>query len=84
MIFMSKILRLILIGVFLCSYCSCAATSKPSLSDNISLIDVTPNVMEYVSGTVKPVISSYPKNDKLLVLLKVSEVLRDPFAGYQH
>lgn len=81
MVCASKKFRLILIAIFLFSCCYRAAASEPSSSTNISLIEVTPNVMEYASGIIKPVISSLPKKDKLSVLLKVSEVLRDPLLG---
>lgn len=81
MVSASKKIRLILIAAFVFSCCYWAAASGPPLSKNISLIEVTPNVTEYASGIVKPVISSLPKKDKLSVLLKVSEVLRDPLVG---
>ena len=54
----------------------------PVLSDDqSSLIEVTPGVLEYATGTVKPLIDSHPKRDKLSLLLKVADILIDPKTG---
>jgi hypothetical protein len=49
--------------------------------DSPSLVEVTPNVAEYVSHTVSPIIAAYPEKDKLSLLLKVSEILIKPETG---
>jgi hypothetical protein len=54
----------------------------PTFSEeNVSLIKVTPNIREYAINTVKPILDSYTKRDKLSLLLKVSDVLIDPELG---
>lgn len=76
--YLSKLFYLFIFCVFF----SCAASPHfSSNKDNESLVEVTPNIREYVSHTVSPVIAAYPKNDKLSLLLKVSEILHDPQIG---
>lgn len=67
--------------IFLISFSCAASPPQSSIKDNESLVEVTPDVMEYVSQTVSPVIAAYPKKDKLSVLLKISEILIDPEIG---
>jgi hypothetical protein len=78
---MNYISKLFYLFIFCISF-SCAASPPPSsIKDNKPLVEVTPDVMEYVSHTVSPVIAAYPKKDKLSLLLKVSEILIDPEIG---
>lgn len=54
----------------------------PAVSEEkVSLLDVTPNIRDYATGTVKPVLDSYTKKDTLSLLLKVCDVLIDPVFG---
>ena len=46
--------------------------------DHVSLVEVTPNIREYALSTVKPILDSYAENDRLSLLLKVSDILIDP------
>jgi hypothetical protein len=58
--------------------------SVPAFSkDTVSLVDVTPEVIEYATGTVKPILDSFSTTDRLSLLLKVSDILIDPEAGVQ-
>lgn len=50
-------------------------------NDDVSLLEATPNIIDYAINTVKPVLDSYRKNDKLPLLLKASEILIDPKMG---
>ncbi|MGD9210014.1 MAG: hypothetical protein PVI90_04530 [Desulfobacteraceae bacterium] len=57
-------------------------SSSPAFSDDgVSSIKVTPDIRAYAISTVKPVLDSYAKKDKLSVLLKASKVLIDPEKG---
>lgn len=47
----------------------------------LSLIEVTPRIREYAINTVKPVLDSYAKRDKLSRLLKTSDILIDSELG---
>jgi hypothetical protein len=50
----------------------------PALSfaqKELSLIEATPRIRKYVINTVKPVLDSYAKRDKLSLLLKTSDIL---------
>jgi hypothetical protein len=68
--------------LILCIVFSCATLPSPlQIEDNESLVEVTPNVVEYVTQTVRPIIAAYPKKDKRSLLLKVSEILLDPEIG---
>ncbi|MEN6376332.1 MAG: hypothetical protein ABFD75_16325 [Smithella sp.] len=67
----------LLICVSLCVFPPTQAFSK----EDVSLIKVTPDIRDYALNTVKPVLDSYAKQDKLSLLLKVSEVLIDPQIG---
>ena len=49
--------------------------------DHVSLVEVTPNIREYALSTVKPILDSYAENDRLSLLLKVSDILIDPELG---
>lgn len=56
--------------------------SIPGLADQErSLLEITPNIMEYAISTVKPILDAYPQRDKLSLLLKVSDILIDPDIG---
>lgn len=82
MTFISDTSRSFLLLLILCFTSSCASQSAHILAEkNISLIEVTADVMEYANSTVKPVIASHPKKDRLSLLLKVSEILNDPVIG---
>lgn len=50
-------------------------------NDDVSLIDVTPDIRDYAINTVKPVLDSYAIEDKLSLLLKISDILIDPEIG---
>jgi hypothetical protein len=50
-------------------------------NDEISLIEVTPNIRNYAINTVKPVLDSDAGKDKLSLLLKISEILIAPGIG---
>ncbi|MGA1864879.1 MAG: hypothetical protein ACMUHX_07445 [bacterium] len=72
-----KILFLIIVTCAVSIY-----LSIPSIADKeVSLLKITPDIMDYAIGTVKPVLDSYPKKDKLSLLLKVSDILIDPKTG---
>ena len=61
-----------------------ALFSTPAFSKDVgSLIEVTPSVKEYALKTVKPVLDSYEKKDKLSQLLKVSSIIIDSKLGVQ-
>ncbi|MGA7145547.1 MAG: hypothetical protein WBY47_13685 [Desulfobacterales bacterium] len=49
--------------------------------DDVSLIDVTPAIRDYAINTVKPVLDSYDRKDKLSLLLKVDDILINPEIG---
>ncbi len=56
--------------------------SRPAFTkDDVSLLEVTPTIRDYAINTVKPVLDSYSKKDKLSQFLKVSAVLIDPEIG---
>ena len=60
----------------------CLSTVSPAFSeDKESLLKVTPSIMEYSVNTVKPVLDSSPKRDKLSLFLKVVDILTDPKIG---
>jgi hypothetical protein len=67
----------LLMFVILCVFPSTYAFSE----DNVSLIKVTPAIKDYALSTVKPILDSSAKQDKLSILLKVSEILIDPQIG---
>ena len=46
-----------------------------------SSIEVTANVINYATNTVKPLLASQPKQDRLSLLIKTSETLHDPETG---
>lgn len=50
-------------------------------NDVVSLLEVTPSVKYYAINTIKPVLDSYTRKDKLSLLLKTSEILIDPEIG---
>jgi hypothetical protein len=50
-------------------------------NDDVSLIQVTPDIRDYAVNTVKPVLDSYARKDKLSLLLKISDILIDPEIG---
>lgn len=59
-----------------------ALSSTPAFSnDDVSLIEVTPNIRDYAINKVKPILDSYARKDKLSLLLKISEILIDPEIG---
>jgi hypothetical protein len=68
---------LILISLF------CLVFSPVYSKDAGSLIEVTPVVKKYAFNTVKPILESYSKKDKLSQLLKVSEIIIDSEFGVQ-
>lgn len=76
---MTKTLHLICLLLF----CSCAASPPSALigENGGSLLEVTPDVTEYVSYKVRPILAAYPQKDKLSSLLKVCETLIDPKTG---
>jgi len=56
----------------------------PSLSfskQEVSLLEVTPRVREYAINTVKPLLDSCAKKDRLSILLKISDILISPELG---
>ena len=68
-----SLLVLILMSVFF---------STPAFSgEDVSLIEVTPNVKEYAMNTVKPILDSYTKRDDLSLLLEISDILIDSEIG---
>jgi len=69
----------ILMVIFLLALFSTPAFPK----DAGSLIEVTQPVKEYALKTVKPVLDSYEKKDKLSQLLKVSAIIIDSKLGVQ-
>jgi hypothetical protein len=69
----------LLLLIFLLVLPSVPAFSK----DTVSLVDVTPEVIEYATGTVTPILDSFSTNDSLSLLLKVSDILIDPETGVQ-
>ncbi len=82
MFFTSDKLRFFILLLILFFTSSCASQSEYTFTEkNIPLIGVTADVMEYANSTVRPVIASQPKKDKLSLLLKVSEILNDPVTG---
>jgi hypothetical protein len=50
-------------------------------NDDVSLIEVTPEIRDYAINTVKPLLDSYTRKDKLSLLLKVSDILIDSEIG---
>jgi len=68
-----SLLVLILLSVF---FPTTAFSEK-----DVSLIEVTPNIREYAINTVKPVLDSCTKRDKLSLLLKISDILIDSEIG---
>jgi hypothetical protein len=51
---------------------------SPTLSfseQEVSLLEVTPRIREYAINTIKPVLDSCTKRDKLSLLLKISDIL---------
>lgn len=63
---------------------SCSTSTIQSLkhkNKKEELIEVTPDIKDYVSNVVKPILDSYPEKDKLSVLIKVSNILIDESAG---
>lgn len=56
----------------------------PALSfsqQEVSLLEVTPRVREYAINTVKPLLDSCAKKDRLSILLKISDILISPELG---
>jgi len=49
--------------------------------DDVSLLEVTPAIRDYAINSVKPILDSYARKDKLSLLLKISEILIDPKIG---
>ncbi len=82
MIFISDTSRYFLLLLILCFTSSCASQPvRTSAEKDIPLIEVTADIREYADGTVRPIITSYSKKDRLSLLLKVSEILNDPVTG---
>lgn len=50
-------------------------------NDDVSLLEVTPGIRDYTINTVKPVLDSYARKDKVSLLLKISDILIDPEEG---
>jgi hypothetical protein len=50
-------------------------------NDVVSIIEVTPSVKYYAINTIRPILDSYTKKDKLSLLLKISKILIDPEIG---
>ena len=48
---------------------------------NECLLDVTTNVVNYSTNTVKPLLDAHPDKDRLSQLLKVVEIMHDPEIG---
>ena len=67
------LLILILLSVF---------SPTPAFSEQeVSLIEVTPNIRGYAMNVVKPILDSHKKRDTLSLLLKISDILIDPERG---
>ena len=63
------------------SYSTASVQSSNHDNSKDNLIEVTPIVQDYASDVVKPVLYSYPKNDELSVLIKISKTLADKNIG---
>jgi len=51
------------------------------INDKENLIEVTPVVKDYAYNVIRPVLDTYPKRDKLSLLIKVSKILTDKNVG---
>ena len=59
----------------------CFTTSIVFAEESKSLLSVTPRIRDYAQKTVKPILDTHSKRDKLSLLIKVSEILLDPEIG---
>jgi hypothetical protein len=68
-------------ALFMSGILSVLASTSAFSEENVSLIQVTPAIQDYARNTVKPILDSSAKQDKLSLLLKVSEILTDRQIG---
>lgn len=62
---------------------SVSAVNRPD-KEVTSLLEVTPDILEYSLTTVKPILDASAARDKVSLLIKVTEILRDPETGIQY
>jgi len=64
------------------TYSAAAVSSaNETAKETESRLAVTPGIMEYAVNTVKPILDASPDKDRLSLLLKVVDILRDPKTG---
>jgi branched-subunit amino acid transport protein len=59
----------------------CFSSGTVFSQENISTVEVTDNVVRYATDIVKPILDSNQTQDRLSLLIKVSEILHDPEKG---